>query len=248
MQDSFGKKIGRVCLYTLGSILALVAVIVALMPESESSRQNIELETAGLPATAVIIAMTKTREETDTHHHVRRRSGRSNGVATATRLVVATDRAMSESPNPTKLIDVYHVDYVFLTQGWELTDGSLKVAAQDFAALKVGAVVPLIYHPANASVSRLPDHSDPTIDPGPGARNLMVVIITISAAWFLGYGWWLSRKIVPAVAWHAEAERTTERVVRGAATPKQTLSARTMSPRSLAPARWQQGFGQRARA
>lgn len=248
MQDTLGKRIGRTCLYVLGSLLALAAVFLFCKPRSEYVLQKISLETEGLPATAIVIAKS-TGLEDDHHSRVRRGSGRSNGVVSAARLVVATDRAVQEASNPRPTTESYYVDYVFHTHGLELTEGTLQVSASDFRKLKIGAALPAIYHPINPSVSRLIDYSKATADDGAAGELFLAAMTALSALYFLGYGWRLSCRVVKPSdsAGDSRQNAMLEAVARAAAVKAKPIGG-THAARPSSPVRRQPGFGQRARA
>lgn len=250
MQDTLGKKIGRRFLYTLGSALALLAVFLFCKPRSEFVLQNISLETEGHDATAVVIAKW-TGEDGDQNAHIRRGPGRASGVASAARLVVASDRAARVDTNSRPVSEGYYVDYVFQTQGLLLTEGTLKVSANDFHKVNIGAAVPAIYHPGNPTVSRLIDYSKAAVDHGPGAELFLAALAAVTAVYLLGYGWWLSRGVASEGTLdperQSEARPVSAPVPRAVASVTQT-AAGSRSVRTSAPARRQPGFGQRARA
>jgi hypothetical protein len=225
-------KLWQKLLFGAGVLLAFFAVYLLVGPDGRKTALLKRLDAEGLVAKAKVI-------EKHVEEHV---SYDDSGSRAGRRSVGAILRDHDRRAENATVEYLYYVDVEFKTAQGQTVRSKKDILGQHFDGIKVGAQVPILYHPeAPSEVSRLRDHGSPYRDISELFRIMAMFMLSIAAMllWFgrprRGAG-----DDASAREWQAAATNRISNFREARDVPAQAVARNVVAGRPAAP----KGFGQ----
>jgi hypothetical protein len=168
-------KLWHKLLFGAGVLLTIFAVYLLVGPDSRKTALLKRLDAEGLVAQAKVI-------EKHVEEHVSYDDSGSRAGRRSVGVIIRDHDRRAESATVEYL---YYVDVEFKTAQGQTVRSKKDVLGQHFDGIKVGAQVPILYHPeAPSEVSRLRDHGSPYRDISELFRIMAMFMLSIAAMLF----------------------------------------------------------------
>lgn len=242
------KSIAKICWQyfklTAGGLLVLFAVLGLIVPKSEHLERYERLEIEGVVATGKVVEKptSENRLPPTALNKLGPAGGFASGVISGNRL----NNALNGTPNKDPLTLHYHyVAYEFRTPQNVVVKHQVPVTAEQHKRIVVGGPIQVRYHPQNAQIHRLIDHSNPFPIITFEMQLQGALLGSVLGGLLIWRGWPKGGK-GPASPVPSSAAGRLQRTARtaGSASP-QAPPGRTAGTAGVRPVR-RPGFGQRA--
>ena len=210
------------------------------------SPQHLNLDQVGVRATAKVTFKDMTKGYSSIPPGARGIGGFAAGAVAGARLARAIEahKTGSRVPGPH---DTFAIEYTFKPSNGEALFGVQGISRDTYHTLSVGTEVPVIYHPANPSVHRLPAYTIPF-----NSRSVKRILTAIFGFMLGSFAFY--RGIMNAMGRtsdkkaDAKLERIAPRAARAGMKPATATGTSGARVEPHRPTRQSQQFGVRARA